>query len=51
MEKNVHVISLNKDISETVKNITMKFYMTVLHIHSEESVSQNSDLGSSFYSM
>ena len=29
-----HVIFLNKDISVTTLDITMKFSMTVLHIHS-----------------
>ena len=35
-----HVIFLNKDISVTTLDITMKSSMTVLHIHSEGSVSQ-----------
>ena len=36
----LHVIFFNKDISVTTLDITMKFPMTVLHIHSEGSVSQ-----------
>ena len=44
-------IFLNKDISVTTLDITMKFSMTVLHIHSEGSVSQIFYLGSSFYFM
>ena len=35
-----HVIFLNKDISVTTLDITMKYSMTALHIHSEGSVSQ-----------
>ena len=46
-----HVIFLNKDISVTTLDITMKFSMTVLHIHSEGSVSQTVYLGPSFYFM
>ena len=46
-----HVIFLNKDISVTTLDITMKFSMTALHIHSEGSVSQIFYLGSSFYFM
>ena len=47
----IHVIFLNKDISVTTLDITMKFSMTALHIHSEGSVSQISYLGPSFYFM
>ena len=46
-----HVIFLNKDISLTTLDITMKFSMTALHIHSEGSVSQIFYLGPSFYFM
>ena len=46
-----HVIFLNKDISVTKLDITMKFSMTALHIHSEGSVSQIFYLGPSFYFM
>ena len=46
-----HVIFLNKDISVTTLDITMQFSMTVLHIHSEGSVSQIVYLGPSFYFM
>ena len=46
-----HVIFLNKDISVTTLDITMKFSMTALHIHSEGSVSQILYLGLSFYFM
>ena len=46
-----HVIFLNKDISVTTLDITMKFSMTSLHIHSEGSVSQIFYLGPSFYFM
>ena len=46
-----HVISFNKDISVTTLDITMKFSMTALHIHSEGSVSQILYLGPSFYFM
>ena len=46
-----HVIFLNKDISVTTLDITVKFSMTVLHIHSERSVSQIFYLGPSIYSM
>ena len=46
-----HVIFLNKDISVTTLDITMKFSMTALHIHSEGSVSQIFYLGPSFYFM
>ena len=35
-----HVIFMNKDISVTTLDITMKFSMTALHIHSDGSVSQ-----------
>ena len=34
-----HVIFLNKDISVTTLDITMKFSMTALHIYSQGSVS------------
>ena len=44
-----HVIFLNKDISVTTLDITMKFSMTVLHIHSEGSVSQIFYLGPSIF--
>ena len=46
-----HVIFLNKDISVTTLDITMKFSMTALHIHSEGSMSQIFYLGPSFYFM
>ena len=46
-----HVIFLNKDISVTTLDITMKFSMAALHIHSEGSVSQIFYLGPSFYFM
>ena len=46
-----HVIFLNKDISVTTLDITMKFSMTALHTHSEGSVSQIFYLGPSFYFM
>ena len=44
-----HVIFFNKDISVTTLDITMKFSMTALHIHSEGIVSQIFYLGPSFY--
>ena len=47
----LHVIFFNKDISVTTLDITMKFSMTALHMHSKGSVSQISYLGPSFYSM
>ena len=47
----IHVIFFNKDISVTTLDITMKFSMTALHIHSEGSVSQIFYLGPSFYFM
>ena len=47
----IHVIFLNKDISVTTLDITMKFCMTAPHIHSEGSVSQIFYLGPSFYFM
>ena len=43
-----HVIFFNKDISVTTLDITMKFSMTALHIHSKGSVSQICYLGPSF---
>ena len=46
-----HVIFLNKDISVTKLDITMEFFMTALHIHSEGSVSQIFYLGPCFYFM
>ena len=46
-----HFIFLNKDISVTTLDITMKFSMTALHIHSKGSVSQIFYLGPSFYFM
>ena len=46
-----HVFFFNKDISVTTLDITMKFSMTALHIHSEGSVSQIFYLGPSFYFM
>ena len=46
-----HVFFFNKDISVTTLDITMKFSMTALHIHSEESVSQIFYLDPSFYFM
>ena len=36
-----NVIFLNKDISVTTLDITMKFSRTGLHVHFEGSVSQN----------
>ena len=44
-----YVISLNKDISITTKDIAMKFCMTTLHVCPEGSMSQISFLGPSFY--
>ena len=35
-----HVIFLNNDISITVLDIVLRFFMLVLHIHPEGSVSQ-----------
>ena len=46
-----YYIFLNKDISKTVKDIYMKFYMVRLHTYSEGSVSQICCLGPSFYFM
>ena len=46
-----NVIFLNKDISVTTLDITMKLPMTALHIHFEGSVSQNFYLGPRFYFM
>ena len=46
-----YVVFLNKDISVTTLDITMKFSMTALHIHSEGSVSQIFYLGPSLYFM
>ena len=46
-----HVIFLNKDNTVTTLDITMKISMTVLHTHSEGSVSQIFYLGPSFYFM
>ena len=46
-----HVIFFNKDISVTTLDITMRFFMTAPHIHSEGSVSQIVHLGTSFYFM
>ena len=40
-----YVIFLNKDISVTTLDIAMNFFMTVLHFHSEGSVSQIFYLG------
>ena len=45
------VIFLNKDISVTTLDITMKFSMRTPQIHSEGSVSQICHLGPSFYLM
>ena len=36
----IHVIFLNKDISVTTLDITMKFSMTAFHIHSKGNASQ-----------
>ena len=44
-------IFLNKDISITVQDMAMKFWMNNLHIHLEGGVSQIFDLGPSFYFM
>ena len=46
-----YVIFLNKDISVTTIDITMKFCMTAPHIHSEGSLSQIFYLGASLYFM
>ena len=46
-----HVIFLNKDISVTTLDITMRFFTTAPHIHSEGRVSQIFHLGPSFYFM
>ena len=46
-----YVIFFNTDISVTTQDIAMKFCMTILHIHSEGSVSQIFYLGPSFYFM
>ena len=46
-----HDIFLNKDISVTTLDITMKFSMTALHIHCEGCLSQIFYLGPSFYFM
>ena len=46
-----NVIFLNKDISVTTLDITMKFSMRTPHIHSEGSMSQIFHLGRSFYFM
>ena len=46
-----YVIFLNKDISVTTLDITMKFSMTAPHIHPEGSVSQIFYLSPSFYLM
>ena len=46
-----HVIFLNKDISVTTLDITMKFSRLVLHTHAEGSMSQIVYLGPSFYFM
>ena len=46
-----NVIFFNTDISVTTQDIAMKFCMTILHVHSEGSVSQILYLGPSFYFM
>ena len=46
-----HVIFLNKDISITVRDVTMKLYMTILHVHYEGNMSQILYLGLGFCSM
>ena len=46
-----HIIFLNKDISITMLDNAMKFCMTLLHIHSEGTVSQILYLRLSFYFM
>ena len=46
-----HIIFLNMDISITIVDNAMKSCMTLLHIHSERSVSQFFYLGLSFYFM
>ena len=46
-----HVIYLNKDISITTLDITMKFSMTALQINCGGSMSQIFYLGPSFYCM
>ena len=43
------IILFNKDISITVLDIPMKFYMTLIHIHSEEIVSHIFNLSPIFY--
>ena len=47
----IHIIFLNMDISITILDTAMKSCMTLLHIHSEGSVSQIFYLGLSFYFM
>ena len=46
-----YLIFVNKDISITTLDITLKCCMTVLHNYSEGSVSQIFNLSSSFYFM
>ena len=46
-----YVFFFNTNISVTTQDIAMKFCMTILHIHSEGSVSEIFYLGPSFYFM
>ena len=46
-----HIIFLNMDISITILDKAMQFFLALLHIHSEGSVSQILYLGLSFYFM
>ena len=47
-KSNFLCVFFNTDISVTTQDIAMKFYMTILHIHIEGSVSQIFCLGPSF---
>ena len=46
-----HDICLNKDISITVQDMAMKFWVTNLYIHSKGRVSQILYLGRSFFNV
>ena len=46
-----HVVFINKDISVTTLDRTMRLSMTAPHIHFKGSLSQIFHLGPSFYSM
>ena len=46
-----HILFFNKDISITVADIILKFYISVLRILPEGRVSQIFHLGPSFYCM